>query len=256
MAVTSGVYNTLTVTRDQVIGQAMKRIRVLPAGGTPTSNDITDAALELNNLIKMFEVKGAELWLKRWIQVPLITNQFQYTIGPGGDIDPGYRPLRAFEDSYIRQTCEGGCNDVQLNLISRMEYAQMSQKCSVGVPNSFYYDPQMGEDAYNPANGLATLYIWPAPADLTRTIFLDVQRPIQDVTAADESFDLPLEWYHALIKLLAYELCDIWQVPEERCVRVRADADRALEYIDAWGSTEQAPFFMQPDYQMASAGRQ
>ena len=132
----------------------------------------------------------------------------------------------------------------------------MSQKCSVGVPNSFYYDPMMGDDSYDPSQSCGKLFIWPAPADLTRTIFLDVQRPIQDVTAAGDTFDLPLEWYYALIKLLAYELADIWQVPEERCGRLRADAQEALSYIDAWGSTEQAPFYMQPDYQMASSQRQ
>ncbi len=43
-----------------------------------------------------------------------------------------------------------------------------------------------------------------------------------------ETFDLPLEWYYALIKMLSYELGDIWQVPEDRMGRLRDARGRYL----------------------------
>ena len=74
MATTSGITNTVTVTRTQIIGQAMKLLRVLPSGGTPTANDLTDCALQLNMILKMFQTKGLLLWLYDRINLPLTQN--------------------------------------------------------------------------------------------------------------------------------------------------------------------------------------
>lgn len=250
MATTSGSYNTVIVTRDQIILDALQDLRVVDATvTTPSANDVTVGALKLNIWLKMVEVKGLFLWLRDTIQIPLITNQFRYTIGPGGDVDT-YRPLRALEGSFIRYTCSGSCPpDVQLILISRLEYMQYTMKCAQGVPNSFYYDPQMGLDSYDPAVSKGVLYIWPSPTDLTRTIYLEVQRPIQDVLASGGAFDLPTEWYNALTTGLAYQLADKYEIPEDRIARLQRKADDALEYISNWGAQEYAPMFFQPDYQ-------
>jgi hypothetical protein len=251
MATTSGLYNNITLTAQDVITAALKRCRVLSAGGVPSVNDLTDCLLELNNMLKMWETKGRLLWLNDLIQVPLITNKMSYTIGPNADVNPGYRPLRIFEGSYIRYTCSGACPpDTQLLILSRLEYDQFTQKCALGIPNSIYYDPQMGLGNYDPyAHGWGVLYVWTAPSDLTRTIFLEVQRPIQDVSAAGVTFDLPLEWYYALVKCLAAEVADLYEIPEDRITRIKREGEMALEYIADWGATEQAPFTFQPDYQ-------
>ncbi len=260
MSITSGLYNSLTTTRDQIITASLRRLRVLNSGQAPSANDLIDCSLELNNLLKMWATKGLLLWLYDLVQIPMIQNKYRYTIGPNGDADPGYRPLRALEGSFIRTTCIPPITDTQLQLLSRLEYLQYSQKATLGIPNSFYYDVQQGPGpnpvAYDPyAQGWGVLYIFTAPSDSTRTIFLNVERPIQDVTAADQTFDLPLEWYQALVKVLAAEVADYFEVPEDRITRIKREADAALEYIADWGSQEWAPMTFQPDYQFGMYNR-
>ena len=262
MATTSGTINSITVTRDDIILDALQDLRVVDqtvTTGTLKTNDVSACALKLQMMLKRWEVKGFLLWCADTIQIPMITNKFVYTIGPGGDVNT-YRPLRAREGSFIRQTCPPVNFDVQLILLSRLEYMQYANKFATGIPNSFYYDPQMAPGpltAYDPTLSKGVLRIWTAPSDMSRTIFLEVQRPIQDIATSSQSFDLPLEWYEALTKGLAASVADKYEIPEQRLMRIKAEAKDALDYITDWGAQEQAPTYFQPDYQfgMYSGGR-
>ena len=250
MANTSGVTNTLTLTRDGVITTAMRRIRQLRAGGTPSANDIADGAELLNNLLKLWETQGLLLWLYDLIQVPQIQNQYIYDLGPPDGDFPDYRPLRVMEGSFLRQTCSSSPNDINLIIWSRVEYLQTSYKPALGVTNSIYYDVQMrpGIQVYDPAQGKGKLYVYPAPQDSTRTMYLNVQRPVQDVTAAGASFDLPLEWYEPMMRIFCSQFADYYEVPEDRIRRLKQEGEAALEYIANWGVQEWAPMTFQPDF--------
>ena len=258
MATTAGTINTVTVSALTFITDALEDLRVVLDGASPTAGDVTKGMRKLNFALKKWAIKGWYLWVRDWIQVPMVTNQFKYTIGPGGDVDT-YRPLRVFPGSFIRQTCGvQSPNDVPLTILSRIEYDYMSQKGALGVPNSIYYDPQMAPSplqAYNPANSQGVLYTWTAPDDMTRTIFLDVQRPIQDVTDSAQTFDIPLEWYEALTKNLARDMADAFEIPEQRITRIKAEAKEALEEIADWGAMEQAPMQMTPDWKTTTLNR-
>lgn len=251
MAVTSGTYNVVSLLAQDVVTAAMKRCRQLPAGGTPSVDDLTDCILELNNLMKLWETQGYLLWLMEWIGIPEVQNQIVYTLGPPDGDFPDYRPLRLCEGCYIRQTCGASSpQDTVLYILSRTEYAYIGNKSSLGVTNSIYYDPQMGLASYNPATAKGKLYVYVGPSDSTRTIFLNVHRPIQDITSAGQTFDFPKEWYYALVKCLAAEIADLYEVPEDRIRRIKQEGEQALQYIADWGTQEMAPIYMKPDPQM------
>jgi hypothetical protein len=255
MATTSGTINTVTRTATEIITDALQDLRVVMDGATPTAGDLSKGLLKLNMLVKLWAIEGALLWCRDSITIPLTTNIFRYTIGPTGDVVT-YRPLRAFDTSYFRVTCGvQSPNDIPATLLSRKEYFQMSYKGSVATPTSFYYDPQMAPgalNAYDPANANGVLYVWQAPPDMTRVLFLDVQRPIQDLGSGSESFDLPLEWYYALTLNLGAALADAYEIPEPRIQRLKREAAMALEKVADWGATEQAPISFQPDWRMWS----
>ena len=260
MATTSGQYNTQTYLAQDVITQAMKKLRVLASGGTPSSDDLTDGTFELNNILKYMETKGWLLWLADLIAFPCIQNKYRYTIGPNADVDPGYRPLRIREGSFIRTTCGVQTPfDTQLQILSRLEYMQFANKPVQGVPNSIYYDPQQGPGPnpvnYDPyAQGWGVLYVFTAPMDSTRSIFLDAHRPIQDITAVGQTFDMPNEWYGPLTRMLMVELADYFEIPEDRLMRLIKQKEDAEEYIANWAVQEWAPMWFQPDYQFGYRG--
>ncbi len=251
MTSTSGVTNTLTVTRDDMITSAMEELRVIPAGGTPTASDITSCARRLNMMLKRWQIGGLLLWCYDMIQVPQVQNQYIYDLGPPAGDFPDYRPLRVLEGSFIRQTCSSAPNDLSLIIWSRVEYEQTSYKPALGVTNSIYYDVQMrpGIQVYDPSQGRGKLYCYPAPQDSTRTLFLNVQRPIQDITASDQTFDVPLEWMDAVMIGLAAACADIYEIPEQRLMRLRKEAADRLEALTDWGVQEWAPTTFQPDFQ-------
>jgi hypothetical protein len=249
---TTGQINQVTLSTGTIITDALEDLRVILDGATPSTGDFTKGLRKINMILKKWAVKGALLWCRDTIEIPLDTNQYKYTIGPGADVDT-YRPLRAFDTSFIRQTCGvDTAIDVPLTLLSRKEYMQMSSKATLGTPNSFYYDPQMAQSpfqAYDPyANAWGWLYVWTAPVDMTRTVFLDVQRPIQDVTQTTDLIDIPLEWYETMSLTCKAALADAFEVPENRLMRIKKEADDAVKELSDWGATEQAPITFQPDW--------
>jgi hypothetical protein len=250
---TSGFINSVTVTRDQIIADALSDLRLLGANGTPSADDFVTCTLKLNFLLKKWGIKGLWLWCRDTLVIPCQANKASYTIGPAGADVISYRPLRALEGTFIRFTTAGQNFDVQLTLLSRMEYQQLGSKTVAGYANSFYYDPQMTATpnaAYNPANAMGVLKLYVTPIDATRTVYLEVHRPIQDIVNPGDTFDLPLECYEALTKGLAAAVGDKYEIPEQRLMRVKQEAAQALEEIANWGAQEQAPMWFQPDYRM------
>lgn len=252
MATTSGAINTQTVSALTIITDALEDLRVILDGASPTAGDITKGLRKINFILKKWAVKGALLWCRDTIQVPLVNGQFKYTVGPGADVN-SYRPLRGFDTSFIRQTCGvTTLNDIPMTLLSRKEYMQMSQKGVLGTPNSWYYDPQMAQSpfqAYDPhADAWGWLYVWTAPSDNTQTFFFDVQRPIQDVTQQTDLIDIPIEWYDTMSLTCKDAMADAFEVPEQRLLRIRKEAKEAVEELSDWGATEQAPITFQPDW--------
>ena len=254
MASTSGTINTVTVTRDEIIKDALQDLRQLSDGAAPSAGDLTDGTRKLNFMLKKWAIKGRLLWCLDTILVPCVANKTTYTIGPSGADITSYRPLRVFDGTFIRQVTNGQNYDTSLIVLSRVEYEQYGNKQALGVVNSVYYNPQMTVSgapgtAYDPSLSAGILNVYVTPLDASRTIHLKVQRPIQEIISAGQTFDLPLEWYDALTKNLAIEMADKYEVPEQRITRLEKKAETALEEITDWGATEQAPMFFQPSPQ-------
>jgi hypothetical protein len=252
MATTTGTSNSVVCTRDQIIADALSDLRVLSANGQPSADDLVACGLKINFLLKKWGTKGLLLWCRDSIAIPCVANKTVYSIGPVGADVTSYRPLRVLEGTYIRFTSGGQSYDTPLTLLSRLEYRNLGNKGSPGIANSFYYDPQMTSTpnaAYNPANAAGLLKLYVTPVDASRTVHLEVQRPIQDITSPSETFDLPLEWYEALTANLAAAVADKYEIPEARLNRIKNEARLALEEIVDWGATEQAPITFQPNFE-------
>ncbi len=258
-APTSGVINTVSIQISELITDALQDLRVLGDGGVPTQNDQTDAIRKLNFILKKLPTSGSLLWSRDQLAIPLQANQSIYIIGPAGGSPPpsvvSYRPLRAYEGCFVRYTLSSGQSyDTQLRMLSRLEYQQISNKQAPGVINSWYYDPQMSglpqtgpAAAYDPTQSQGFFYFYVTPADATRTAYVEVQRPLQEVVAITNTLDLPMEWYGPLSKKLAADIADKYEIPEQRIGRLKAEAKEEWKEIIDWGATEQAPVYFIPD---------
>ncbi|MGZ5799244.1 MAG: hypothetical protein ACXWJZ_01265 [Burkholderiaceae bacterium] len=79
--------------------------------------------------------------------------------------------------------------DLDLEELSREDYASLSNKFIQGKPIKYCYDPQL-------TNGI--LSVWLTPDIATDVIRFWYERPLQDFNAATDNPDFPIEWAEAL----------------------------------------------------------
>ena len=215
---------TYTITAGNFINSALKSMRVLQEGQTPSAEMQADALIHLNLLVKSFAINGCKLWTTYQVQVPCVASQQVYTIGPSGADVTALRPVSIVEmGNYFRQTIGSSTNDTPLRVISRAEYMQFGAKGSTGIPNSIYYNPSIElttPGAPTGAAGHGTLYVYVTLApNATGTIFLNAQRHIFDITATTEEIDIPLEFLNGFRYCFYASFGEDCEVPEDRLTR-------------------------------------
>lgn len=113
--------------------------------------------------------------------------------------------------------------DTMMTPLSRLDYRNMPNKTSTGVPTQYFYDPRGG------ANTQGILNVWPAPSDSTNAVKMTWWRSIQDFTTAANTPDLPQEWVRALVWNLAVEIGTEFDVSDSRWSKITQMAAGSLE---------------------------
>ena len=236
MAVTGT--STFTVTRDDIIKAALRLLRVIGVGETPTTEDYTNCSQALNIMIKSWAKKGLPLWVTQDLSIPMLSTVSAYKLGPtatGTGSIVMSRPLKIIS-AYIRDSAG---YDTPLILISRQEYMMQGSKTSAGTPNQFYYDRQEPN---------STLYVFNVPADSTHTIHAQIQRQFYDMTSSTDNFDFPEEFFQALKWGLVAEVMAEYDVNIQMMSYYE---QKAMEFISASFdySVEEASVTFSPDLQ-------
>jgi hypothetical protein len=130
--------------------------------------------------------------------------------------------------------------DLPMSILSQQEYNILGSKYNTGTVNSVYYWPYAtyGE-----------LKVFLTPNSSTSTMYelhVTVQRPIEDITTANQTFDFPSEWFQSLRWGLASEIAVDYGLPLEKLSGVIARAESYKQRLMAW-DTEYASTFFQPD---------
>jgi hypothetical protein len=238
LPVTSGTAAFL-VSRDDVIDAALRSLRVISVGQTPLSVDYTNCAFALNTLLKELNVSGKMAWVYQTISTPFVASQAVYTIAESGS--PSLTNARPVDIVHAwRRDGSTPPIDTPMTRLTRQEYDQLTPKGITGVPTNWYYDPQIG---------LSSVTVWPTPLDATNTLYMCIQRPIQDITSSTQNFDIPQEGFSALRWILADEVSSEYRVDMETLAYVRAKAKEKREQLVNFAQEEGSVYFM-PDPQM------
>lgn len=216
---TSGTYS-FTMTRDDIIGAALRLCGAFGQGDTIPAGDITNCAQALNILAKELALNGLPLWCVQDIPFPTVAGQAAYNLSAISGIT---LPLRIL-DAYIRDSAG---NDTSLQITSRYDYDTLGQKAQQSVANQLWYDPQLGQ-------GIVTLY--DVPADNTYTIHVIIQRQIMDFNLATDNPDFPQEAFRLLKWCLADEIALDYQTPSD----IRKEINgRAIGYREKFFDSQQ-----------------
>jgi hypothetical protein len=126
-----------------------------------------------------------------------------------------------------------------MTIISQKEYNDLGSKFSTGTTNSIYYMPY---------NTYGTVSVFLTPDTTTQTnyqLHMTVQRPIQDITQANQTFDFPSEWYQSLRWGLASELAPEYGL-DQKAALIAQRAEQYKQRLMAW-DVENTSTFFQPD---------
>jgi hypothetical protein len=173
---TSGSY-VFSVTRDQIIRQAMLDIGALAEGEYPTAPEISDCAFKLNMLVKQWMgntdfAPGLKVWTRKRADLFLSPTQYAYQIGQTGtanwvDSTTGLAYPQNFGQTNVAVTAAPGATVIQLASVSQLN---INDQIGFLNGNSIYWTtvsnigvntvtiPAPGLPASIQANGAA--YVW------------------------------------------------------------------------------------------------
>lgn len=236
---------TFSVTRDDVITAAFRKLGILEPGDSASNIDqalVTNAALVFNLMIKQWQTQGIKLWTVKQYTLPLVANKTSYTIGPTGtssDLTDD-KPLRLIPGeglTMLRNISVTPQIDLPLQIISRQEYNTLGSKFSTGTSNSVYLDV---------GKLISTLYVYLTPDVNTSTnyqILFTAQKPLGDITTSSEVPDFPSEWNNALVWGLADEMALEYDVPSNHRTEIALRAASYRNMLEDWDQEYTSVFF-------------
>lgn len=175
---------TFSITRDQLITQALQLLGHLGEGEVASGQDLTDCSLAMNSMFKSWADQGYKGWLYSNISFAFVANREFWTLGPTGQVTPN-RPQRV-ADAWYEQTVGSQTYRYPMFPLEREKFFKLSPKDQASTaPTNWYFDAQLDN---------ANWYPWPRCQDTNGTFFLSVQRPIEDILAGNAVVQLPVTW--------------------------------------------------------------
>jgi len=178
-----------SVTRDNLIDDALALVGGIDVGGTPATAQYTHGARQLNNIVKAWQSMGIQLWARATGYVLPFTEDNNTTIGPSG----GHVTA-----SYVQTTLSAAASDGATTI---------SVTSATGISSTYYIGIEMDDDTmhWTTVNGA------PSGTTVTLTAAIDddaasgnyvyvyqtkLARPIRIVDAyihdQESDFDYPL----------------------------------------------------------------
>jgi hypothetical protein len=220
-----------SLNRDQVISSALRKLGVLPSGGTPSTAQVNDATDALQALVKAFQADGMPLWKVHTTSFSTVAGTYIYSVGPSQTVDSP-KPLRILQAFRILS----GTPNVPLNIYTRYDFNDLPQSSSItGTPVNLYYQP---------LSTTGTIHLWPIP-DSVITIAFHCVSPYEDMDASSNDFDFPSEWIQALIYNLAWALAPEYGIPPLDRGILQKEAEYWHQYVLSMG-TEEGSIYIQP----------
>lgn len=228
------VSNTTSFARtaNELIADALELLGILGEEEPLTAVDLQRGTKWLNYLLKAWQADGVMGWTLTEGTLALVQSQASYSFASGGDFTTVPVDI---EDMRITR----GGTDLPMFPMSRMDYYALPNKTSEGYSTQWYYDRQ---------RDTGTLYVWPVPDATGGTLKFTYRRRIMDMVTAGDNFDLPQEWYLALVSGLASLLIPIYgKSGTPRAADIRGQAGEAYSSVKAFDIDEgESSIFMVP----------
>jgi len=201
----------MSETANTLIKAALRSIKVIASGETPTNDDMQDG---LEALRIMLRSASAKTLMIHYIEQETLamSGAASYTIGSGGDCDTTW-PV-----SVIGGVVD---SDYVLTMVANERYRRLARLDSGGTAKYLWYNPEYP---------LGVLYPWPTGGG---SMVIDCVRPLTDPTAITDTVSFPPP-YDAYIKWnLAISMSPEYGVtPSQLIFDLARDSRRAVEVLN------------------------
>lgn len=237
-----------TMTRDQIINAAFRKIGVSVDGATATPTQQINAQEALNNIVFSLYAQGMPVWAMTTTSFPLVQGQNTYPVGLG--IGTGSLNIQA--PLKVTQGWSRDANsletDIPLNIYTQYNYNLLSTKINQGYPVHLWYQP---------GNQTGTITLWPTPDAYSaqfRTVYFVYQRAFDEFDSGTDTPDFPQVWLEPLIYSLAHRLSPEFGLPLSEQDKLNETANALITNALSFG-TEEGSLFLQPDWVVMGMGQ-
>lgn len=201
-----------TLTRDDIIKSALRKIGVLGIGETPETEMLTNGALALNGVLKEWSGIHSAPWRTNTLAIATTANQSYVTLG-------GTTYTIAILSATIA-TVSNRSDAVPIEIID----ASSMQERLIDTTDSG--KPTQGAIYYG-GTYITQLNLNPIP-DKIYYMDLELLRLFQDFGAGSDTMQMSSAWGNALIYATAAELSHEYSCPMNERQAMRAEAERTL----------------------------
>lgn len=213
----------------QIATSALEQCGVVPVGDAPEAAHVVKAVEQLNFMLKTWGASAdPKLWLKTEGTVTLLASTASYSLANARKVLSVRRQTSSIDTPMIE--------------LARQDYYDLPTKASLGMPTSWYFDPQ---------RATRSLYVWQVP-DATiaanTTLQYTYLRVIEDVDSLADDIDLPQEWTETIMMSLAARLIIPFRrhiVDATGAALIQQRAAELYAQLSSWDE-EDAPIFFQP----------
>lgn len=207
-------------TANELIVDALELLGVKGEEEPLQAHELERGLKWINYLLKTWQVDGVMGWTLTEGTLALVQSDADYVFGSGGSFTTV--PVDIIDMRITRNS-----TDLQMTRMSREDYFAMPNKTTEGYPTQWFYDRQRDG---------GTLYVWPAPDSTGGTLKFTYRRRVMDMDASTDNFDIPQEWYLAMVSGLAALLIPVYGrsgTPRAQDIRQQAaEAYTAVKSFD------------------------
>ena len=179
-----------------IITDALELIGIYGPGDQLSAADANKGLSVLNDMMDSWSNESLACFANSTQSFPLVVNQSQYTVGPGGNIN-GTRPLRVIDAPGSAYLLDQFGNNYPMNVDDLLNWnITTTAAVNSNLPDHMYYDPQYP---------LGIINIWPIPNE-TYTCYFTSYLQLSDLASLTSEFSMPPGYKRAITTNLAISL--------------------------------------------------
>jgi hypothetical protein len=173
----------------EIIRGSLRKLGVLAAGESLSSEEASDALRSLNSMLSSWNTQNLIMTGLEIEEFSLTSNKGSYTLGSGGELDTSI-PVKT-DLAFIK---DSNNNEFPIELVDNKKWGEIIDKSTTSTyPSKIYIDENYP---------LRKVYLYPVPSE-SSTLILHNFRKLSQISALTTSFSLP-DGYERAIE---YNLC-------------------------------------------------